>query len=399
MASKNQVTLTFAGDASKLTKAFDDVGQHAKDMDSDVGSASRNIGDKAQGGFGKAGEAADGAEGKAQGFADTLTGGKDVMGGFSEIAKGNLFDGLVLAGTGVADLAGGMAEFLIPMAKTGILKAFAAGQWLINAAMSANPIGLVVIAIALLIAIFVIAWKKSDTFRAVVTGAFNAVWGFVKKVGAWFKDTLWPWLKGVFDKVSTAVTNVKNWIVQKFGEAVSWLKGLPGKIWGAISTAWTKWNSAVTTVKDWVVRKFGEVVSFVAGLPKKIGSAASGAFDGLKNAFKSALNWIIDKWNNLSFGIPAIDTHIPGIGSVGGFTLNTPNIPRFHSGGIVPGGLGSESLAVLRAGERVTGGSNSGSPTIVFQSDGTKTGDLLVKLLKETVRVRGGNVQVVLGNG
>lgn len=398
MAGKNQVTLTFAGDSSKLTKAFDDVGAHAKTMDTDVGNASRNIGEKAHGGFGKAGEAADGAEGKAQGFADTLTGGQDIMTGFGDIAKGNLFDGLVTAGTGVADLAGGMAEFLIPMAKTGILKAFAAGQWLINAAMSANPIGLVVIAIVLLIAIFVIAWKKSDTFRAIVTGAFKAVWDFVKKVGAWFKDTLWPWLKGVFDKVVGAVTNVKNWIVQKFSEAVSWLKGLPGKIWGAISTAWTKWNAAVTTVKDWVVRKFGEVVAFVKGLPKKIGSAASGLFDGLKNAFKSALNWIIGKWNSLRFGIPAIDTHLPGVGKIGGGSFGVPQIPYFHSGGIVPGGLGSESLAVLRAGERVTGGTNSGGGQIVFTSDGTKTGDLLLQLWKESVRKRGG-LDVVMARG
>lgn len=387
MAGKNQVTLTFAGDSSKLTKAFDDVGAHAKTMDTDVGNASRNIGEKAHGGFGKAGEAADGAEGKAQGFADTLTGGQDIMTGFGDIAKGNLFDGLVTAGTGVADLAGGMAEFLIPMAKTGILKAFAAGQWLINAAMSANPIGLVVIAIVLLIAIFVIAWKKSDTFRQIVTGAFKAVWDFVKKVGAWFKDTLWPWLKGVFDKVSTAVTNVKNWIVTKFSEAVSWLKGLPGKISSAVSTAWNNFKAGAKAAKDWAVTKFNELVSFVKGLPKRISSAAGGLFDGIKNAFKAALNWVIGKWNGLGFDIPSVTVFGK---TVGGGRISTPDIPYFHTGGIVPGGLGSESLAVLRAGERVTAGANSGGGQIVFTSDGTKTGDLLLQLWKESVRKRGG---------
>lgn len=359
MAGKNQVTLTFAGDSSKLTKAFDDVGAHAKTMDTDVGNASRSIGEKSQGGFDKAGNAADGAEGKAQGFSDTLTGGKDVMEGFGEIAKGNLFDGLVLAGTGVADLAGGMATFLIPMAKTGILKAFAAAQWLINAAMSANPIGLVVLAIVLLIAIFVIAWKKSDTFRAIVTGAFKAVWDFVKKVGGWFKDTLWPWLKGVFDKINSAVSTAKDWIVRKFTEAVNWLKGLPGKIGSAVSTAWDKLKDGARAAKDWAVTKFTELVTFVKGLPKKITSAASGMFDGIKNAFKAALNWLIGKWNGLSFTIPSVTVFGK---TVGGATISTPDIPYFHQGGIVPGGLGSETLAMLRAGEKVTGGSNQPAP-------------------------------------
>ena len=390
MAGKNQVTLTFAGDESKLTKAFDNVGAHAKTMDTEVGSASRNIGEKAGSGLGKAGDAADGAEGKAQGFADTLTGGKDVMDGFSEIAKGNLFDGLVLAGTGVADLAGGMASFLIPMAKTGIMKAFAAAQWLINAAMSANPIGLVVIAIVLLIAIFVIAWKKSDTFREIVTGAFKAVWEFVKKVGAWFKDTLWPWLKGVFDKINAAVGTAKDWIVRKFTEAVAWLKGLPGKIGTAVSTAWDKLKSGAKAAKDWAVTKFTELVSWVKGLPGKIGSAASGMFDGIKNAFKNALNWVIGKWNGLGFDIPSITAFGK---TIGGGRISTPDIPYFHTGGIVPGGLGSETMALLKAGERVTAGSNSpaqlptvGDLTIVVEMDGKQFDARIKSVVREDNR-------------
>jgi hypothetical protein len=58
-------------------------------------------------------------------------------------------------------------------------------------------------------------------------------------------------------------------------------------------------------------------------------------FNGIKEAFRSALNWIIDKWNGLSWSIPGVDTHIPGVGKIGGFTLSTPNIPRLAKGGIV----------------------------------------------------------------
>lgn len=54
-------------------------------------------------------------------------------------------------------------------------KLFAAGQWLVNAALSANPIGIVVIAIAALVAGIIIAYKKSETFRNIVKGAFEAI--------------------------------------------------------------------------------------------------------------------------------------------------------------------------------------------------------------------------------
>ena len=42
------------------------------------------------------------------------------------------------------------------------------------------------------------------------------------------------------------------------------------------------------------------------------------------------------------------------LGHVGGFTIGTPNIPYLHTGGIVPGMPGSDVLAVLQAGERVS---------------------------------------------
>lgn len=80
-------------------------------------------------------------------------------------------------------------------------KAWAAVQWLLNAAMSANPIGIVIVALVALGALFVVLWKKSETFRTIVTGAWNAI-----KTGA---TTLWQWIQ------------------------IAW-----NGIWGAIKTAW-----------------------------------------------------------------------------------------------------------------------------------------------------------------
>jgi hypothetical protein len=53
-------------------------------------------------------------------------------------------------------------------------KAWAIAQWLLNAALDANPIGLAIIAVAALTAGIVLAYRHSATFRGIVQSAFSA---------------------------------------------------------------------------------------------------------------------------------------------------------------------------------------------------------------------------------
>lgn len=346
MAGKNQVTLTFAGDSTKLSQAFDQVGQSARRMDTDVGSASRGVGTS----FDSVGEAADGAEGKAQGFSDTLTGTKDVMAGVGEIAKGNLFEGFVTAGQGMADLAGGAASFLVPALKGSVtwIKNTTVAQKLLNTAMKLNPIGLVITAIALLAAGLIYAYKKSETFRNIVNGAFGAVKSVAQSVFGWISNN-WK-----------TITNI---LLAPFALVVKPIWKHRDSILGAIK--------AVP----------GAIKGFMKNVAGFITAPFRAAFDGIRSA-----------WNNTLGGK---GFSFPGIAGKGAFSFS---IPYFHTGGIVPGGLGSESLAVLRAGERVTSTSGGGSPTtIVLQSDGGRVGKLLIQILKEAIRIEGGDVQAVLG--
>src|SRR5580765_4842939 len=59
----------------------------------------------------------------------------------------------------------------VTMIAQGAAKAWTAAQWLLNAALAANPIGLVIVAVAALVAAFIVAYKTSDTFRAIVDRA------------------------------------------------------------------------------------------------------------------------------------------------------------------------------------------------------------------------------------
>jgi hypothetical protein len=50
-----------------------------------------------------------------------------------------------------------------------------AAQWALNVALSANPVGAIVVGVAALAAGLVLAWRRSETFRRIVSGALESV--------------------------------------------------------------------------------------------------------------------------------------------------------------------------------------------------------------------------------
>ena len=235
-------------------------------------------------------------------------------------------------------------------------------QWLFNAALAANPVTLIVLGVLALVAALAILWKTNDTARQIMTAAWGLIWGGIKTGWNWLKKN-WPYLLGI----------------------------LTGPVGLAVAYIYKHWD---------------QVVGYVQKLPGRIGKAATGMFDGVKGAFKSSINWIIGRWNGLSFSIPGVNTHIPGVGTVGGFTLSTPNIPYLAKGGhILGGGLamvgerGPEQV-YLPTGATVaplTRGGMGGRLVVEVRLPGE--GDFM-RITRKAVRVHGrGNVQVAFGTG
>lgn len=95
-------------------------------------------------------------------------------------------------------IGGGLVKFL--MSAMTSTQLFTAAQWLANAAMSANPIGLVVLALAGLGVAFAVAWDKSETFRKVVLGAWEGIKTGVAAIAKWFEGVL----NGLFSGIEKA---------------------------------------------------------------------------------------------------------------------------------------------------------------------------------------------------
>lgn len=89
---------------------------------------------------------------------------------------------------------------------TGATKAWALAQRALNLVMRMNPIGLIITALGALGLALVVAYQKSETFRNIVQGAWNAIKAAALAVWNWMRDTLFPGLKAVWDKLSGALS-------------------------------------------------------------------------------------------------------------------------------------------------------------------------------------------------
>jgi phage-related minor tail protein len=223
---------------------------------------------------------------------------------------------------------------------------WATAQWGLNLAMSMNPIALFILVLVGLVAAITVAYQNSQTFRDIVSGAMRAV--------------------------GSAFRAMRDWGI----DAVNWLR-----------------------------RKWDEMIQFLSQRPN-----FAGFWDGLGSSFRGMINWIIGKWNSISFDIPSVD--VPGLGRVGGGSVGMRQIPYMASGGVASGGLtmvGERGPELVRLGAGSTV-SNAGqtraalqgqdSPaeiTLRIDSGGTKLDQLLVEVLRKSIRVSGGNVQTVLG--
>lgn len=124
----------------------------------------------------------------------------------------------------------------------GAIVVASAAQWAWNAAMSANPIGIVILLIAGLVAGVIWAYENvgwfrdaMDTMGAVAVGVWETLVGWVQVVIGWLNDLLQPVGgiegamalvgsvgKSAFDGISGAIQGVIGWVK----DAIGWVKDL-----------------------------------------------------------------------------------------------------------------------------------------------------------------------------
>lgn len=251
---------------------------------------------------------------------------------------------------------------------------------LLNVVMALNPF----VAIALLIiglgAAFIYAWKKSETFRAVVTMGF----GFLAKI--------------VFESmklVTRAVLDGFGRILSAAAWAFGWVPGLGDKLRGA-SAAFDKWKDRTLIALDAVENAALEAIDKLDGIPseKTITITAVDRYSGVLNSANAA-------FRSLEGPTVRVNGSRGGGGRASrGFATGVTNLPVPVTA--VVGETGKETITLPRGSSvrpASTGGGSAGSGRVVLEirSGGSRIDDLLVELLRKAIRSRGGDVQVVLG--
>lgn len=243
----------------------------------------------------------------------------------------------VMAGYGAFKL------FSIIPTVVGFIKAFsladtvaAAKQWLLNAAMSANPIMILVVAIAALVAGIVWFCTQTETVRqlwADFTGFLQATWQNItdffqatwQNITQWFSNAaaniqngwnaLTAFIGSIPGRIQAFFASIGQWFVNKFNEArngitgafdnaVSFVSSIPGRITGFFGSISSWFADKFSEVRNGIANGFDSAVSFIASIPGRILSALGNLGGLLWNAGASIMQGFLDGlksiWHNIT---------------------------------------------------------------------------------------------------
>ena len=261
-----------------------------------------------------------------------------------------------------------------------VIIAVKAAQIGLNIAMIANPIGLIVLAVVALIAAFVIAYKRSETFRNIVDSIARVVQDNLIKAFDFLKkkiDELWPVVQSVFASIKPVLegigkvvefgigvyilligTYIRTWITI-FRTAYELIKPVAILIGGLVKdyivayillvktaidlgvAAFNALKTTVISVRDAISKPLQTISSMIE---TSIGGAADyvkGAIRGITGVFETVVRGIKNFWNaNVGGRGFAVPNWVPGFGG------NSFKIPFLAEGGIV----NSPTLAMIGEG-------------------------------------------------
>lgn len=229
------------------------------------------------------------------------------------------------------------ASTIATTAQTVATNAAAAAQGLLNMAMNANPIALIVALIAGLVVAIIGLWNNSEAFRAFVTSAFqqiqqvaqvviDAIVNFFtvtvpNAIGVviGFFQNLWNSIVSVFNgalsTVSGFVSSVVSFFTVSVPNAVSNMLSAAGRIPGqiasflgnALSSAASFVGSFASSAIQAASQFVSNIVSGLSGLAGRVMSVGSDIVHGIWSGISGAAGWLMNQIsgfaNNIVSGI------------------------------------------------------------------------------------------------
>ena len=253
---------------------------------------------------------------------------------------------VIVGGLTAAWLAFGGAQTLVNAVQT----AGIAIQGALNAVMSANPIGLVILAITALVAGFMLLWNNCEGFRNFWKGLWEGIKTAAKAVSDWFK-TAWSatldWFKGAVAGIKEFFSNAWEAVKQVFSNSIigayfkaiwetikgifsvvkSVLSGNWSDAWNAIKGICSTWAGYYKTVWESIKAVFSVVGSWFA-------SIFTAAWNGIKSAWSSVVSFFSGIWESIKAAFSAVGSWFSSIfaSAVSGIRSAFSSVVSFFSG-------------------------------------------------------------------
>ena len=259
-----------------------------------------------------------------------------------------------------------IVESTIAEKASNAVKKVAAGiQWALNAAMDANPIGIIIVAVTALVAALYELYKHFKPFRKLVNGTFKAIG---KAIGGWWKQTKKNFaavqkIIGIFAKffkkyfgnvIKDGVKNAKQ-AFKVIGDVIRVFKDiftfnfkdlgkvipkLVGDLWKLVKGIF---KEGADFVEDIGSNMWKAIWNTFKGWGKAIGNFFKDLWDGIGNTIKSGINDVIDIINA---GIKGVNWVLSKVGG-SGHTIGTI---KHLATGTTNGKLDRHTMAMLNDG-------------------------------------------------
>lgn len=164
---------------------------------------------------------------------------------------------------------------------TKAVKIYTTAQQLMNAVMTANPIGLIITGIILLVGAFIYLWNTSEGFR----NFWINLWDSIKNI----VSTSVEWVRNVWDKFTSWLSETSNNISNNVKQAWNNLKqGTINLFNNTIQGAKNIWDS----FKSWII-------NLITGAKDNIIQGWENLKQGTIDTFNNLVNGAQEAWNNL----------------------------------------------------------------------------------------------------
>jgi phage-related minor tail protein len=171
--------------------------------------------------------------------------------------------------------------------------------WASTAALLANPMTWIVLAIIALIVVIVLIATKTTWFQTIWTTVWGAIVDATKATISGIGTAL-DWFASLPGKFAGWFGSAKDWAITKMVELVNWQAALPGRLWNALAglagTVTSRASGAFQSMKDAAVTKATSMINWVKGLPGRLANAL-GDLNGL--LYNKGLDVVSGLWNGI----------------------------------------------------------------------------------------------------